>query len=143
MIKFIVLVNRMRKVRLNRWYSLETEPKERERLLQQSIDAVLDRPSSHSSVFPLNASTRLVYKKYASLFFIFAIDHDTNELLILDAIHRLVEVLDISFENVCELDLVFNYERLNYVLNEFILAGELLEVDRQSISNALQVFAAK
>jgi hypothetical protein len=44
-----------------------------------------------------------VYKRYASLFFCFAIDRSDNELIALEIIHRYVEVLDQYFGSVCEL----------------------------------------
>jgi hypothetical protein len=47
---------------------------------------------------------KCIYRRYASLFFIVAVDNTTNELSILEFIHCLVETLDKYFENVCELD---------------------------------------
>lgn len=35
-----------------------------------------------------------------------------NELMLLEAIHLFVEILDHYFENVCELDLVFNFHKV-------------------------------
>lgn len=72
------------------------------------------------------------------MFFVFGVDYEENELLILETIHRYVEVLDGFFGNVCELDLVFNLESANYVLNEFILGGQIIESSRKAIARALQ-----
>jgi len=47
----------------------------------------------------------VVYRRYASLFFVVAVDgEDENELAILEFIHSLVETMDKYFESVCELD---------------------------------------
>lgn len=47
----------------------------------------------------------MVYRRYASLFFVVAVDGDEeNELAILEFIHSLVETMDKYFESVCELD---------------------------------------
>ena len=48
----------------------------------------------------------MVYRRYASLYFIIGcdIEADLNELAMLEFIHNLVETLDKYFENVCELD---------------------------------------
>lgn len=47
----------------------------------------------------------MVYRRYASLFFVVAVDgEDENELAILEFIHSLVETMDKYFESVCELD---------------------------------------
>ena len=48
----------------------------------------------------------MIYRRYASLYFIIGIDIDEeiNELSLLEFIHNMVETLDKYFENVCELD---------------------------------------
>lgn len=48
----------------------------------------------------------MIYRRYASLYFIIGIDIDDeiNELSMLEFIHNMVETLDKYFENVCELD---------------------------------------
>ena len=46
-----------------------------------------------------------------------------NELAYLESIHLFVEVLDHFFNNVCELDLVFNFHKVYMVIDEFILAA--------------------
>jgi AP-4 complex subunit sigma-1 len=45
----------------------------------------------------------VVYRQYASLFFVVAVDEDENEMAILEFIHAFVIVLDDYFGNVCEL----------------------------------------
>lgn len=57
---------------------------------------------------------KLVYRRYAGLFFCFCVDVHDNELGYLEAIHFFVEVLDGLFHNVCELDLVFNFYKVNF-----------------------------
>ena len=49
---------------------------------------------------------KVIYRRYASLYFIIGIDidEDINELSLLEFIHNMVETLDKYFENVCELD---------------------------------------
>jgi hypothetical protein len=47
-----------------------------------------------------NLDTKVVYRRYASLFFVAGIDADDNELITLEIIHRFVEVLDKYFGNV-------------------------------------------
>lgn len=55
---------------------------------------------------------KIIYKRYASLYFITIVDKDENELIILELIHAFVEVLDKFFQNVCELDLIFNFHKV-------------------------------
>lgn len=44
--------------------------------------------------------TKVVYRRYASLFFVCGISSGDNELVTLEIIHRYVEVLDRYFGNV-------------------------------------------
>jgi hypothetical protein len=55
---------------------------------------------------------KVIYRRYAGLFFSMCIDVSDNELVLLEAIHLFVEILDHYFENVCELDLVFNFHKV-------------------------------
>lgn len=68
---------------------------------------------------------KIVYKRYASLYFVCAVDPTDNELISLDMIHLFVEVLDKHFGNVCELDLVFNFYKAYWLLDEVFLAGAM------------------
>jgi AP-1 complex subunit sigma 1/2 len=44
--------------------------------------------------------TKVVYRRYASLFFVTGIGQEDNELVTLEIIHRYVEILDRYFGNV-------------------------------------------
>jgi hypothetical protein len=59
----------------------------------------------------VEVDTKIIYRRYASLFFICSISPSDNELLTLEIVHRYVEVLDRYFGNVCELDLIFNFQK--------------------------------
>jgi len=48
---------------------------------------------------------------------------------LLDLIQAFVEALDRLFENVCELDLIFNFETLHATLSEMIVGGVVIETD--------------
>lgn len=47
-----------------------------------------------------HTDTKVVYRRYASLFFITSISPGDNELLTLEAVHRYVECLDKFFGSV-------------------------------------------
>ena len=51
---------------------------------------------------------KLVYRGFATLYFIAICDAAESELGLLDLIQVFVETLDKVFENVCELDIIFN-----------------------------------
>ena len=76
---------------------------------------------------------KVIYRRYAGLFFSLCVDVTDNELLYLETIHLFVELLDKYFGNVCELDLVFNFHKVYALLDEFILAGEVQEVSHPAI----------
>ena len=60
---------------------------------------------------------QVVYKRYASLYFVVGIDTTDNELITLEIIHHFVEVLDRYFGNVCELDLIFNFHKARLLIH--------------------------
>lgn len=74
---------------------------------------------------------KLIYRRYAGLFFTLCVDITDNELLYFESIHLFVELLDQFFGNVCELDLVFNFNKVYMILDEFFLAGEVQETSKQ------------
>uniref|UniRef100_A0A673FVU4 AP complex mu/sigma subunit domain-containing protein n=1 Tax=Sinocyclocheilus rhinocerous TaxID=307959 RepID=A0A673FVU4_9TELE len=69
----------------------------------------------------------LLVCRYASLYFCCALENQDNELLALEILHRYVELLDKYFGNVCELDIIFNFEKAYFILDEFLMGGEIQE----------------
>ena len=76
---------------------------------------------------------KLIYRRYAGLFFTIAVDLADNELSYLETIHLFVELLDSYFSNVCELDIVFNFNKVYSILDEYMLAGEIEETSKREI----------
>jgi AP-2 complex subunit sigma-1 len=58
---------------------------------------------------------KVIYRRYAGLFFSICVDITDNELAYLECIHLFVEILDHFFSNVCELDLVFNFHKVQFL----------------------------
>ena len=65
---------------------------------------------------------QIVYKRYASLYFVMGIDSSDNELITLELVHHFVEVLDRYFGNVCELDLIFNFHKVAPVMHLHVMS---------------------
>lgn len=85
-----------------------------------------------SSVWYWGNGVKLIYRHYATLYFVFAVDQQESDLGILDLIQGdefgyhsfrfgclfhavlvvFVETLDKCFENVCELDLIFHSDKV-------------------------------
>jgi len=80
---------------------------------------------------------KLIYRHYATLYFIFAVDESESELGILDLIQVFVESLDKCFENVCELDLIFHTDKVHYILDEIVMGGMVLETSLKEIIKAV------
>lgn len=79
-----------------------------------------------------------LFLRYAGLFFSFIVDMNDNELAVLELIHLFVEVLDGYFGNVCELDLVFHFDKVYHILDELMLAGEVSETSAAAILGKLK-----
>jgi len=80
---------------------------------------------------------KLIYRHYATLYFIFCVDSSESELGILDLIQVFVETLDKCFENVCELDLIFHLDKVLYILDEIVMGGMVLETNLPNIVTAI------
>ena len=65
---------------------------------------------------------KIVYRRYAGLYFCICVDVNDNNLYYLEAIHNFVEVLNEYFHNVCELDLVFNFYKVIFLL-KYLFSG--------------------
>ncbi|XP_040585700.1 AP-3 complex subunit sigma-2 isoform X2 [Mesocricetus auratus] len=79
------------------------------------------------------ADYKLIYRHYATLYFVFCVDSSESELGILDLIQVFVETLDKCFENVCELDLIFHMDKVHYILQEVVMGGMVLETNMNEI----------
>ena len=80
---------------------------------------------------------KIVYRRYAGLFFTLCVDQNDNELSHLEFIHLFVEVLDQYFGSVCELDLVFNFHKVYQILDEMVSSGEIMETSKVYVNRAL------
>ncbi|XP_043567089.1 AP-3 complex subunit sigma-1 isoform X7 [Chiloscyllium plagiosum] len=79
------------------------------------------------------ADNKLIYRHYATLYFVFCVDSSESELGILDLIQVFVETLDKCFENVCELDLIFHVDKVHNILAEMVMGGMVLETNMNEI----------
>ncbi|XP_068960633.1 AP-1 complex subunit sigma-3 isoform X3 [Petaurus breviceps papuanus] len=122
--------------------------------------------SQRTSSFVDWKDLKVVYKRYASLYFCCAVENQDNELLTLEIVHRYVELLDKYFGNshlgpvvryksgqlemaqdavgdfdlfkVCELDIIFNFEKAYFILDEFIIGGEIQETSKKTAVKAIE-----
>ncbi|RUS17628.1 clathrin adaptor complex small chain-domain-containing protein [Endogone sp. FLAS-F59071] len=135
-IRFILVQNRQGKTRLSKWY-VPYEDNEKVKLKGEVHRLVAPRDQKHQSNFVEFRNYKIVYRRYAGLFFCVCVDANDNELAYLEAIHFFVEVLDAFFGNVCELDLVFNFYKVYSILDEVFLAGEIEETSKTVVLTRL------
>jgi hypothetical protein len=50
-----------------------------------------------------------------------------------------VEVLDKYFGSVCELDIIFNFEKAYFILDELLLAGEAQESSKKAVIKQIEL----
>lgn len=108
-ISYLLSVSRQGRVRLAMWF-LPMSHKAKAKIVKDVTALVLARKARMCNILEYK-ETRVIYRRYASLYFIAGIASGDNELLTLEIIHRYVETLDQYFKNVCELDLIFNYSK--------------------------------
>ena len=110
---------------------------EKNKIEQEIHRAVASRDPRYTNFLEYR-TYKLIYRRYAGLYFTFCTDTNDNELAVLELIHLFVEILDGYFKNVCELDLVFQFDKVYFILDELILGGEISETARNSILDNLQ-----
>ena len=123
--------------------SCQISEEEQQSVIRKIFQQIVKRPDSfcnylEGSISEWGDTTKIIYRHYATLYFVFAVDSQESDLGILDLIQVFVESLDKSFENVCELDLIFHSDKVQYILDEIIMAGMVLETNIQSIMSAIQ-----
>ncbi|KAG5478049.1 hypothetical protein GH5_04913 [Leishmania sp. Ghana 2012 LV757] len=142
MIKAVLIINTAGKIRLLSFYEKTISLAQQQELVR-SIHRAISRRGDELCNFVDNfkewptPDTRVIYRRYATLCFVFVTDSSESQLAILDLIQVFVESLDRTFENVCELDLIFHSEKVQYTLMEMIMGGMVLEMSRDEIIRSL------
>lgn len=131
MINYLLILSRQGKVRLSKWFATTTA-KERSRILKDVSPLVLSRKVRLCNVIEYKGR-KVIYRRYASLYFVAEIGDEDNELITLEIIHRYVEVLDKFFGNVCELDIIFNFQQAYHLLDELVVSGEMMDTSLKTV----------
>mmetsp|Transcript_9818 Transcript_9818/g.16805 ORF Transcript_9818/g.16805 Transcript_9818/m.16805 type:complete len:167 (-) Transcript_9818:101-601(-) len=142
MIKSVLIINNHGKVRLSSFYEHYTA-QEQQQLIREVYQQLTKRSDYACNFLETTGGkwgkdTKLVYRHYATLYFIFCVDESESELGILDLIQVFVEALDKCFGDVCELDLIFKMDLAHYVLDEIVMGGMVLETNLTDIVEAVQ-----
>jgi AP-3 complex subunit sigma len=142
MIKSVLILNLQGKIRLVHFYEAVIKTGEQQELVRKVFKVISRRGDELCnfvdgfSEWP-TADTRIIYRRYATLCFIFVVDSSESQLAILDIIQVFVETLDRCFENVCELDLIFHADKVQHVLMEIVMGGMVVETNKDEIFRAV------
>uniref|UniRef100_A0A8C2GGU5 WD repeat and FYVE domain containing 1 n=2 Tax=Cyprinus carpio TaxID=7962 RepID=A0A8C2GGU5_CYPCA len=134
--RFLLLFSRQGKLRLQKWFTALSD-RDKKKIIRDVMQMVLVRPPK-SCNFLQWRDLKIVYRRYASLYFCCGLEQGDNELITLELLHRYVELLDQYFGNVCELDIIFNFEKAYFILDEFIIGGEVQETSKASVAKSIE-----
>ncbi|XP_047085687.1 AP-3 complex subunit sigma-like [Lolium rigidum] len=144
MIQAVMVISTLGKPRLLKFYNFQ-DPEKHQELVRSVFQLLSARPEGVSNFVQTDAifgpGTKLVYKHLATLYFVFVFDSSENELAMLDLVQVFVETLNRCFKNVCELDIVFNFNKLHTVLDEMILGGQVIETSSEEIMRSVEEIA--
>ncbi|XP_050305817.1 AP-3 complex subunit sigma-2 isoform X2 [Anthonomus grandis grandis] len=137
MIKAILVFNNHGKPRLSKFYQHFPEDMQQQ-IIKETFQLVSKRDDNVCNFLEGGSliggsDYKLIYRHYATLYFVFCVDSSESELGILDLIQVFVETLDKCFENVCELDLIFHVDKVHFILNELVMGGMVLETNMNEI----------
>ncbi|KAK4038138.1 clathrin adaptor complex small chain [Parachaetomium inaequale] len=152
MINAFLVFNGQGQPRLTKFYT-QLDTSIQQRLISEIFTLVSNRPPGSCNFLPLppllaasstsNTSSSaqeqndvpslVTYRNYATLYFIVISTSTESPLALIDLIQVYVEALDRLFENVCELDLIFNYETLHATLGEMVVGGVVIETNMERI----------
>ena len=132
-----MLINRRGLIRLVKWFDM-SHIVDKDKYMREVAITVIGR-SSKLCNFMEWGEYKIIYKRYASLYFITLCDKDENEFTTLEIIHHFVECLDSYFGNVCELDIIFNFQKSYYIIEEILCGGLIQETDRNEIQKLLSI----
>ncbi|XP_017486879.1 PREDICTED: AP-3 complex subunit sigma-like [Rhagoletis zephyria] len=139
MIHAVLIFNTSGKPRLVKFYDYYS-PDIQQQITEQTFRVISNR--SHAECHFVETDLKngirssdllLMYRQYATLYVVFCVDKAENELAILDLIQIFVEAMDRCFESVCELDIIFNMDKIHYILNEIIMGGLVIETNLEEI----------
>eukprot|EP00565_Helicotheca_tamesis_P008989 CAMPEP_0185724808 /NCGR_PEP_ID=MMETSP1171-20130828/1186_1 /TAXON_ID=374046 /ORGANISM="Helicotheca tamensis, Strain CCMP826" /LENGTH=137 /DNA_ID=CAMNT_0028392741 /DNA_START=129 /DNA_END=542 /DNA_ORIENTATION=- len=93
---------------------------------------------------------KVIYRRYASLFFIVgtkadvisggtSVENNENELGLLEFIHTLVETMDKWAGSICELDIMYQLEQVHFLLDEMVMNGYVVETNKMNILRPLDL----
>eukprot|EP00727_Mastigamoeba_balamuthi_P005493 m51a1_g1563 Adaptor protein complex 4 (AP-4), sigma subunit (143) ;mRNA; f:51011-51761 len=132
MIRYILLVNKQGQTRLSKYYDGHRPTSERAAMEIEIVRKCFARAEAQCSFLEYR-DHKVVYRRYASLFFIVGVDQQDNELEVYEFIHHYLVTLDKMFDNVCELDIMIHLDAAHFVIDEMVMNGHIVETSRPAV----------
>ncbi|KAI8369740.1 AP complex, mu/sigma subunit [Blakeslea trispora] len=134
MIRFILVVNKSCHTRFSRYY----QDINRDRAgFELEVARLCITRQPNQALFTSIYDYKIVFRMYASLYFIIGCDSEDNEFAMLELIQLCVECLDQYFEKVTELDFMFSLEKIHMIMDEIVVKGLIAETNQQRILEAM------
>ncbi|TBU03028.1 small subunit of clathrin adaptor complex [Hamiltosporidium tvaerminnensis] len=135
MILKILGFNRKKEIRITRTYfkiSIDDKTIIKEILLLKEPDKIIKKEKF-----------TILFEKFASIILCFVVDNSENLFYISNAMNTFVIVLDKYFKRVCELNLIYSFDKVHYLLDNYICNGKVIETDEITILNKMNIFQEK
>ena len=139
--------NKQGQTRLSSYYEW-MDMAERVALESEIIRKCLSRSELQCS-FVEYRGFKVIYRRYASLFFIVGTradidagvgaENNENELGLLEFIHTLVETMDKWAGSICELDIMYQLEEVHFLLDEMVMNGYIVDTNKSNILRTLDL----
>ncbi|NWR56038.1 AP1S1 protein, partial [Bucorvus abyssinicus] len=137
--RFMLLFSRQGKLRLQKWY-LATADRDKKKMVRELMQVVLARKPKMCSFLEWR-DLKVVYKRWATP------PRAAPELrgylqeapaVVLGPPGRPMVTPDHHLEQVCELDIIFNFEKAYFILDEFVMGGEIQDTSKKSVLKAIE-----
>lgn len=150
--------NKQGQTRLSSYYEW-MDMQERVALESEIIRKCLSRSELQCSFLEYRGF-KVIYRRYASLFFIVGTkadfdvrskgiiqssssssgaDNYENELGMLEFIHILVETMDRWAGSICELDIMYQLEQVHFLLDEMVMNGYVIDTNKSNVLRSIDL----
>ncbi|EEC08018.1 clathrin adaptor complex, small subunit, putative, partial [Ixodes scapularis] len=131
--QFMLLFSRQGKLRLQKWYMAHPD-KLKKKITRELVTTILARKPKMCSFLEWK-DLKVVYKRYDLTLSFGLLLHGPDTFSACDtegAIHPLQQN-----NYVCELDIIFNFEKAYFILDELLIGGEMQETSKKNVLKAI------
>ncbi|XP_028398645.1 AP-4 complex subunit sigma-1-like [Dendronephthya gigantea] len=141
MFRYILILTKEGRTRFSKYY-VDLEREERV-LTEAEIGRKCLQRRADQCTFMEYKDHKIVYRRYASLYFVAGVDMDENELAVSEFIQNIVETLNSYFKNVTEMHIMCHIDKVHMILDEMIVNGDVVESRRKNVLAMMRVIDGK